>query len=404
MSETSLNEVAVDGRSRGSNQSGLRAHNERAVLSLIRRHGELAKADIARRTGLSAQTASVIMRSLENESLVIRDQPRRGRVGQPSVPMRLNPDGVLSFGLKIGRRSSELVVMDFVGQIRSNRTIRYTYPRVSDIVAFVERGHKELTAEIAPVLRDRVIGLGVALPFDIWSWAEEIGAPPADVAPWRDFDAEAELSAITGLPVYAANDATAACAAENVFGGSDCANFVYFFIAAFAGGGLVINGDLVQGRLGNAGALGSLPIPRKDGGSGQLIEFASLNRLETAITESDGDPDLILDTEGDWSELSGTLDNWLNEASRGLAYAVLSACSVYDFEDAIIDGAMPRPILDRLVRQTRREYETLNRKGISPVRFRSGNVGVNARSLGAASLPLFARFLLDQRITSGEAG
>ena len=49
---------------RGSNQSGLRAHNERLVLSLVRRHGALAKADIARRTGLSAQTVSVIMRQL----------------------------------------------------------------------------------------------------------------------------------------------------------------------------------------------------------------------------------------------------------------------------------------------------------------------------------------------------
>ena len=50
---------------RGSNQAGMRAHNERLVLSLIRRHGATAKADIARATGLSAQTVSVIMRALE---------------------------------------------------------------------------------------------------------------------------------------------------------------------------------------------------------------------------------------------------------------------------------------------------------------------------------------------------
>lgn len=42
---------------RGTNQSGMRDHNERLVLSLVRQHGSLAKSDIARMTGLSAQTA-----------------------------------------------------------------------------------------------------------------------------------------------------------------------------------------------------------------------------------------------------------------------------------------------------------------------------------------------------------
>jgi hypothetical protein len=46
---------------RGGSQSGVRLYNERLVLSLIRRYGSLPKAEIARVTGLSAQTASVIV-------------------------------------------------------------------------------------------------------------------------------------------------------------------------------------------------------------------------------------------------------------------------------------------------------------------------------------------------------
>ena len=79
--------------------------NERLVLSLLRRRGALARAEIARVTGLSAQTVSVITRKLEDEGLLLRQQPVRGKVGQPSVPMSLNPDGALFFGLKVGRRS-----------------------------------------------------------------------------------------------------------------------------------------------------------------------------------------------------------------------------------------------------------------------------------------------------------
>ncbi len=124
----------------GANQTRVRAHNERLVMSLVRRHGGLSKAEIARRSGLSAQTVSVIMRGLEGDDLLIRGEPVRGRVGQPSVPMMLNPDAVYSFGVKIGRRSADLVLMDFVGTIRLNLHQPYPYPDPDAILAFILDG------------------------------------------------------------------------------------------------------------------------------------------------------------------------------------------------------------------------------------------------------------------------
>ena len=121
---------------RGSNQSGMRDHNERLVLSLVRQHGALAKSDIARITGLSAQTVSVIMRALEQDGLLLRGEPVRGRIGQPSVPMHLNPEGALFLGLKIGRRSTDLVLVDFLGRVRDTRRRTYRYPTPDAIVAF----------------------------------------------------------------------------------------------------------------------------------------------------------------------------------------------------------------------------------------------------------------------------
>jgi hypothetical protein len=105
---------------RGSNQSGLRAYNQRLVLSLVYAHGSLAKTDISRMTGLSAQTGSVLMRELEAEDLIVKGEPIRGKVGQPSVPLSINPDGAFFVGLKVGRRSAELILIDFLGQLKGN--------------------------------------------------------------------------------------------------------------------------------------------------------------------------------------------------------------------------------------------------------------------------------------------
>ena len=76
----------------GANQSGMRDHNERLVLSLILRHVALPSAEIARRSNLSAQTVSIIIRALERDGLLLRGEPQRGKVGKPSIPMTLDPD------------------------------------------------------------------------------------------------------------------------------------------------------------------------------------------------------------------------------------------------------------------------------------------------------------------------
>ena len=129
---------------RGSNLSGVRAHNERLVLTLIRERGPLAKSDIARLSGLSAQTVSVIMRALELDGLLIKGAPVRGKVGQPSVPMALNPQGAYFFGLKIGRRSLDLVLTDFLGTVQGRLQHTHSYPSPKSVIEFAQRGMSEL--------------------------------------------------------------------------------------------------------------------------------------------------------------------------------------------------------------------------------------------------------------------
>jgi hypothetical protein len=103
---------------RGSNHSGMRQFNERIVLQTIRHHGAIAKADIARLTQLSTQTVSIIVNRLEGDDLLIKQDRVRGKIGQPSVPLSLNPNGAFSLGLQVGRRSLEVVVTDFLGITR----------------------------------------------------------------------------------------------------------------------------------------------------------------------------------------------------------------------------------------------------------------------------------------------
>jgi predicted NBD/HSP70 family sugar kinase/predicted DNA-binding transcriptional regulator len=383
----------------GANQTRVRAYNERLVLSLVRRHGSLSKAEIARRTGLSAQTVSVIMRALEKDGLLTRGSPQRGRVGQPSIPMSLNPDGVLSLGLKIGRRSADLILMDFTGRVRVELHEAYRYPTPDGVLAFAEAGAARIMAGMAPAERVRIAGLGVALPFELWNWVEEMGAPVADMEAWRHADIAAMLSRRLPFPILLQNDATAACAAELAFGhGPRFSDFAYFFVGSFVGGGVVINHALYPGRTGNAGAFGSMPFPGGIFGQDQLIDHASVVLLEAMLLEAGRNPSSIWLTPERWDDFGDVADLWIARTGRALALAAATVCSVVDFEAVVIDGGFSASIRAAITAATRRELQGLNLQGIAPPVVEEGLVGSAARAIGAASLPLFSRYHIDQSV------
>lgn len=391
---------------RGSNQSGMRAYNERLVLSLVRRHGTMVKTELARLTGLSAQTISVIMRSLESEVLLVRGEPIRGKVGQPSVPLSINPKGAFFFGLKVGRRSADLVLLDFLGDVVARDHLAYPYPQPGAIIEFSRQGIARMTDNLDAVERRRIAGLGVAMPFQIWNWREEVGAPNDTMDQWQQVDLKAEIAALCPFPIYLQNDATAACAAELIFGpqsGSARQNFVYFYIGTFVGGGIVLNGSLYSGPSGNAGAMGSMPVLGPDGRSQRLIDQASLIVLERMLSAEGIDPAPLSRSPDDWSGLEGHAERWIETVASALAYAIVASISVIDFEAVVIDGGMPAALRDQLVEKTRLAMAKHDLQGLAVPAIEAGTMGPIARAKGAASLPLFDKYLVDQHTLMREA-
>jgi predicted NBD/HSP70 family sugar kinase len=376
----------------------MRLYNERLVLSLIRRYGALPKAEIARITGLSAQTVSVIVRQLEKDKLLLKGERLRGKVGQPLTPFKLNPDGAFSIGLKVGRRSGDLMLLDLAGKVRGTVRQAYNFPTPQEFLDFASGGIAKLVKGLAPALRSRISGLGIAAPFELWNWQEEVGAPKTVLDAWRGFDVTAELAKLCDFPVFPCNDATAACAAELFFGkGRAMRDFAYFYIGFFVGGGIVINGALVQGRTGNAGSMGAIPVPGPNGPE-QLIRHASTFTLERMLMAEGRDPLTLQRNLNSWAEVGPALEDWIEETSRSLAYACLVAQSVMEFEAMIIDGAIPADVRSRIVEKTKTHLQKLDLRGVPAFAILEGLIGGDARALGAASLPIFDKFIIDRDI------
>lgn len=396
-----IDDAAAQSLSPGLSQRGVRDHNERLLLSQLQRQGAMPASELARFSGLSPPTVSTILKRLEAESLILRGDPVRGKVGKPSVPMALNPQGAFSVGLKMGRRNAALVLADFDGQVIEHRDFNYAYPMPDAVLSFLRTGLAAFEARLGAQWR-RVAGIGVARPYQIWEWPDAIGAPPKDLQIWEHFDLAAEIGTFTDLPVLLMNDATAACQSEHVFGrGREFRDYAYFFVGSFIGGGIVLNSTVFEGPSGNAGALGPLPAFTEDGREQQLLDVASLHLLEARMRKAARDPRALWTDPDVWSLDDPLVAAWVCSAATHLARSALTLAAVIDFEAIVVDGAFPPCIRDGLVQQMAQSMAHRDVRGLVVPAIEAGSIGLRARELGAATAPFFARYLLNTHVGLG---
>ena len=389
-------------RQRGSNQGGMRQFNERVVLQALRAHGSVPKAELARLTGLTAQTIGLITARLDDDGLLIRRAPVRGRVGQPSVPLDLNPDGAFSIGIKIGRRSADWLLVDFIGQVRQRIVLDYPFPDAALLLPALEANLHRLLDGLCG-LRDRVVGVGVAAPFQLGGWHRMLGLTDAQSDAWNQIDLGARVQAMTDLPVSFAKDTSAACVAELLQGkGRDIPSFLYLFLDTFVGGGLVIHSHLHRGQGGNAGAVASLPLGVARPGEAappQLVSQASLWELEQRFRQHALDPMAAYDARALKAPWLPHTQDWLGRAALALAHCIVSGTAFLDLDAVVVDGVVAPELLQILLSKTREALTAYNAEGLLGMpRLETGSIGSDARALGGALLPLHACFAPDRDI------
>lgn len=113
----------------------------------------------------------------------------------------------------------------------------------------------EVAADLG--VRVRAVGVGCAGPIE--PNCETVS--PINIGAWREFPLRAGLAELTGLPVYGDLDAKALALSEGWLGAAKgVANFCAMTVSTGVGGGIVIDGQLLDGASGNAGHVGHIIV------------------------------------------------------------------------------------------------------------------------------------------------
>ncbi|MDP9453724.1 MAG: ROK family protein [Actinomycetota bacterium] len=120
-----------------------------------------------------------------------------------------------------------------------------------------------LTALVAQVREGDEVVCGVGVGGPMAPAGEEVS--PLNIPAWRAFPLRRRLAEATGLATFVDNDAKALALGEGWVGAAAGQNdFLAMVVSTGVGGGLVLDGRLVEGASGNAGHVGHV-IVRPDG-------------------------------------------------------------------------------------------------------------------------------------------
>ena len=338
------------------NQEDLRNHNLSVTLdTLLRAQKPMSRADLAKETGLTKATLSLLASMLIESGVVQEGEPVVSTTyGRPSTPLEIRGGSIAGIGLQINTDGYGCLALDLNGDTLGREWVSEDMTGTDPYEIFAKLDAMTFPLESRLKRRGcKVVGAGFALPGivtdDMWllvarnlGW-ENVNLPRFNVVRRLDVVAgnEAKMAAIAQIPGYATERAPFL----NVVDRTD--SFIYLSTDIGIGGAVVRDGEVVMGSHGFAGEIGHLSVAMDGplcscGRHGCLEAFAGRRALvEAAGIAEDGDAtsseaiDMFLQR---WRAGDSDVAKVVDQAADALVSAIASAVNLVDVDTVLLGG------------------------------------------------------------------
>lgn len=249
-----------------------------AVLTALRTHGPMSRAELARHAGAAPSTISGVVRELTAAGLVVAAarQHDPAQPGRPGLLLTLNPRLGAIAGVEFGFRSLRVLLCDLAHEVIGSAECELPDAHTSTAALPAARRLLDGALATAGLTRRALIGVGVSLPGPVCHHPDAI-KPSAILPGWHGVTGD-HIAAALGRTVSIDNDANLAALGEHVWGaGRGCDDSVTLKFHTGIGCGLFVNGTLVRGAAGGAGEIGHITVDER----GPLCRCGKRGCLET---------------------------------------------------------------------------------------------------------------------------
>ncbi|MGF1807718.1 ROK family protein, partial [Aliivibrio sifiae] len=266
----------------------LKQVNAGRVYKLIDQRGPISRIDLSKQSNLAPASITKITRELLDAHLIKETQVQEANSrGRPAIGLEVDNEGWQFLSLRLGRGYLTIALHSLGGEqvIEERQTIKeieqdeLLAKLLAEIELFFQKHSRIL---------GRITSISVSLPgLVISSEGLVIQMPHYNV---DNLPLGSKIYEATGLPVFIGNDTRSWALAEKLFGNSqNYDNSVLVSIHHGVGAGIIMNGEVLQGRTGNIGEMGHIKINKLGarchcGNSGCLETVASAKALREQVT------------------------------------------------------------------------------------------------------------------------
>ncbi len=298
------------------------------ILRILRDEGPLSRADLARRSSLSATTLTHVTAKLIGDGVLIESEAASARLGRPAHALRLAQASRQVAGVHIGAGGAQVAITDLKAETRAFAAFDFDVARAEPqgLVDRIADSVRQLSADIQIDSR-ALLGVGVGFPGPVD--AARRGALASINLGFRDAALAARFEEALGVPAVLEHNVSAMALAESRFGYCrEAAALLYVYLRTGLGAGLVVDG--APFRPGGHGAveLGHIQITREGrrcacGNTGCLETFlgerALLDAAGLVAAPDDGLLARVETNRPRWDEMVGHLTTGLASAVNLLA-------------------------------------------------------------------------------------
>ncbi len=265
------------------NRDLIRAINRSVILNTIKTLGPVARAEVARQTGLSPATVTAITADLIAEELIFEKQTGDSSGGRRPILLAINPGGRYVAGIKLMEDHAVGALTDLEATIITRQVVALPGTSPDAVLAALAGMVDGLLAQ-ANVARSRLLGVGLGLAGIVDSERGLLRQSP--FLGWADLPLRDLLQDRVQAPVYIDNDVNTLTLAEKWFGaGQDVDDFLTITVGRGVGMGIVVNRQFYRGGHGGAGEFGHTVVEP----DGPQCACGKRGCLETFV----GDPGLV---------------------------------------------------------------------------------------------------------------
>lgn len=276
-------------------QSLLREINRMALVRVVQRLPGLSRAELAKETGLTKSTVSLLAQDLIDEGWLLEMSAQvTGAIGRRPTPLYVDGSRLAMIGADVSVDRLRVAAVTLTGEVIATSQA----PILEHDPAHVLRDLAQLVAGLISQVQQggrRVLGIGVGMPGAV---IEPLGLVKLSPNfPWRDvavkpaLTQELEAAGVNGLTIYVHNDCDVAALGEYEFGGDAVPPdpLVYLWLGVGVGAGVIVRDRLFIGVTGLAGEVGhsilQLDGPRCSCGRHGCAEaFIGLRAISAQIT------------------------------------------------------------------------------------------------------------------------